>query len=56
MACILHNCKCGEMWFDNEVLNYCPNCGDFNKGDFDENKIDDIREEVADIEEGEENE
>ena len=36
MACITHECRCGEAWFDNQVGSRCPVCNEWDSGHFDE--------------------
>lgn len=45
MACINHSCACGEIWSNNDVYSACPKCCNFNRGDWDEEKTECIREE-----------
>ena len=52
MASINHSCDCGEVWSDNEVINFCPACSHMSRGEWDEERTQYIRDEVS---EGEEN-
>lgn len=48
MASINHDCRvCGEVWSDNELYSTCTNCFNENKGSWDEEKTQYIREEYS---------
>jgi len=47
MSCINHSCECGEVWSDNGLINFCPNCGHMSRGEWDEEKTQYIADEVA---------